>query len=108
MKKNKTNYTDYSLPSEEIAEAKVEGTEEQEVVEAPKSVKIEAKAPEKTGIVTGCVKLNVREKPSTSAQIVAVLTAGTMVTITSSEVGWYRIKTGKVTGYVMANYIKIS
>ena len=107
MKKNKTNYTDYSLPSEEIAEAKVEGTEVQEV-EAPKPVKAEAKAPEKTGVVTGCVKLNVREKPSTSAQIVAVLVAGTMVTITSSEVGWYRIKSGKVTGYVMANYIKIS
>ena len=106
----KKNYTNYSMPSESAVGLGILDTaivDEAEPEAVPAFVTPQ-KVEEKTGMVTGCVKLNVRERPTTDSAILAVLQVGTMVTIVSSEVGWYRIKEGKTTGYVMANYIKVS
>lgn len=106
----KKNYTNYSMPSESAAEHEVldPAIVDEAEPEAVPAFVTPQKVEEKTGIVTGCVKLNVRERPSTDSAILAVIPAGTMVTIISSEVGWYRIKEGRTTGYVMANYIKVN
>ena len=100
MAKKKTDYTEYSMPSEEI---KTEAPAE--VKEEPKK---EVKKADQKGIVVGCVKLNVRERPNAQASIVEIIAQGSTVTIISSEVGWYKVKTAaNKTGYAMAQYIKI-
>ena len=53
--------------------------------------------------VTG--NLNVRKKPSTSGAIVGKLTKNSACEILGEENGWYKIKSGKVEGYVSAEYI---
>ena len=53
-----------------------------------------------------CVRLNVRETPTANGRVIDILNKGEIVTIISSDVGWYKIRTAKKTGYVMAQYIE--
>lgn len=49
--------------------------------------------------------LNVRKKASTSSSVVGKLTKYCACEILDEEDGWYKIKSGKVEGYVKADYI---
>ena len=49
--------------------------------------------------------LRVREKPSTSSEIVEMISAGQKVEILGSEGDWYKIKFNNVVGYVSKTYI---
>lgn len=57
----------------------------------------------------GCVqvdsRLNVRKSPGTSAKIVSTVTNNTFCNVLSIENGWAKIKSGKLTGYISADYL---
>lgn len=102
MAKKNTDYTGYSLPSEQNETAK-----EVEKVEAVAAKAEKPAAKENKGVVVNCVRLNVRETPAPNGKVIEILDKGNIVTIISSDVGWYKIKTAsKKTGYVMAQYIE--
>ena len=49
--------------------------------------------------------LNVREKPDESSDLVGKMPAGAGCEVYDKEDGWYHIKSGKVEGYVSADYL---
>lgn len=49
--------------------------------------------------------LNVREKPDESSDLVGKMPAGAGCEVYDKENGWYHIKSGKVEGYVSADYL---
>lgn len=60
-------------------------------------------------VKTGTVKasnLNIRQKASTSSKKVGSIPNNKKVTIYAKNGSWYKIKYGKVTGYVSAQYVK--
>ena len=70
----------------------------------------EIEVPKNLGKVVGCVKLNVREEPSTKASVVFEITVGSMVFIdeTCSTDEFYKICTEHgVEGYCMKKFIEI-
>ena len=101
MAKKNTDYTNYSLPSEQKEEDVVVKAEPAAATE-----KVEKAPKDKKGTVVNCVRLNVRETPTANGKVIDILDKGAVVTIISSDVGWYKVKTpSKKTGYVMAQYI---
>lgn len=107
MSKKNTDYTGYSLPSEQNQNEPEEVNEvkEEAAVEAP-VVQSQPTLTENKGQVVNCVRLNVRETPTANGRVIDILNKGEIVTIISSDVGWYKIRTAKKTGYVMAQYIE--
>lgn len=59
----------------------------------------------KTGTVKAS-KLNIRQKPTTSSKKVGSVPNKKTVKIYAKSGSWYKIKYGKVTGYVSAKYVK--
>ncbi|MEQ2465164.1 MULTISPECIES: SpoIID/LytB domain-containing protein [Bacillaceae] len=51
-------------------------------------------------------KLNIRQKPTTSSKIVGSVPNKKTIKIYAKSGSWYKIKYGKVTGYVSAKYVK--
>jgi cell wall-associated NlpC family hydrolase len=49
--------------------------------------------------------LNVREEPSTSGKVVGKMTKHNACEILETDGDWYKVKSGKVTGYVSSEYI---
>ena len=91
----------------------VERNEEKEIAEVTPAVeeveveKIEEKVV-KTGVVSGCERLNLREKPSTGAEVVTVLTRGTELVIEKEmNAKWLKVtaETG-AEGFVMKEYVQ--
>lgn len=106
MSKKNTDYTGYSLPSEQNQNEHEEVNEVKEAaVEAP-VIQSQPTLTENKGQVVNCVRLNVRETPTANGRVIDILNKGEIVTIISSDVGWYKIRTAKKTGYVMAQYIE--
>ena len=65
-------------------------------------------AQEREGIVTtGGGRLNVREAPSLSANVIGQLGNGTRVNVTGADGDWYTITYNGLSGYVYAQYIKL-
>ena len=60
----------------------------------------------RTGLVTA-KSLNVRPGPSTGEPPLASLTRGTRVDLLDTVGGWYRIRAGAVSGYVLADYVTV-
>lgn len=64
-----------------------------------------------TGIVGGCVKLNLREKPTTQSKSVVLLSKGTKVKILNSpNDDWVQVQVpsmGYMRGYCIKNYISV-
>ena len=102
------NYTNYSKHQEptpaveaEVIEEVVEEVIEETVAPEPKDV---------LGVVTDCNKLNVRTNPSTSAEIVTEIKAGTKVMINEEEstADFYKICTeAGVEGFCMKKFITV-
>ena len=61
----------------------------------------------KTGTVTAN-SLNVRSGAGTNYSKVGALSKGTKVTILKTSGSWYQIKSGSITGWVSAEYIKVN
>ena len=55
--------------------------------------------------VNGSNYLNVRKKPSTSADICGKMTKNTACEILEKDGDWYKVRSGSVTGYVYAEYM---
>ncbi|MBT0666019.1 DUF3380 domain-containing protein [Geobacter pelophilus] len=60
----------------------------------------------KTGLVNAA-SLNVRPEPSTAKPALGALTRGTKVEILEKLEGWYRIKSGSLSGYVSGDYVTV-
>lgn len=107
------DYTKYSGRSQreeekliKEAEAKVNDVEVQPVEEVVE----EASTKPKAGIVTDCLKLNVREKPDKDSDIVCEITASTELVIYEEESTeeFYKICTySGIDGYCMKKFITI-
>lgn len=124
----KHNYSNYSKEREENVkenESVITETVEEEVVETveetiePEVVEtveetIEPEVPAeptiKTGIVSNCIKLNVRKEPTPLSTPVAVIDAGTEVEVNMDEstVTFFKVVTANgVEGFCMNKYITI-
>ncbi len=58
-------------------------------------------------VVTGGGRLNIRNAPNLSADVVAQAPNGSTVTLISKEGDWYLIRRNNVQGYVYGQYIKV-
>lgn len=99
MKEEKTKYNKVK-PAETIASDIPEKVvEKQAPVEKPKT---------KTGVVTGCTNLNVREKGAANATIIRTIPESTKVTVLDTNKDWTNVRLADDTvGYVMTQYLKI-
>lgn len=60
------------------------------------------------GIVTGCVKLNVRKGPNKGMPSVSIINESDEVTITDTLTGWYKVTTKEgIVGFCMGQFIEI-
>lgn len=57
-------------------------------------------------IVGNCEALNVRSKPGTKNPVIAVLSAGTSVTVLEEMYGWYLVSDGSRQGWVYGEYLR--
>ncbi len=64
-----------------------------------------------TGVVTGCVKLNVRNNPSDKAHVECIIDKGTEVIVEGEDNGFYFVRKDNTThgfnGWCMKKYISI-
>ena len=127
MSKNYTNYSNKSVNKEVEKETVVEETVEEQVVEAVEEnteEAVETPVEETTeevveeasddeildiGVVTDCLKLNVRKQPSKDAEVLKTIDALTEVIILKEVNDFYEValKTGE-SGYCMKKYIAIN
>ena len=118
---NKFNYSKQFNKNEKTAPENVtKPTNQQDVEqvtepEGNKEVKPEVQPevqPEvKFGVVSGCIKLNVRKGASKETDPVNVISKGTKVIITEVvNEEWFKITTanGKINGYCMAEFISVN
>ena len=52
--------------------------------------------------------LNIRKKPSKDAKIIGIFSKNHVATVVDSKKGWYKIHSGKVTGWVKKSYVVTS
>lgn len=115
---SKHNYSNYSKPkTKPELEEKPVSQEVEPVIEGQTVIPEATTAPEPEvsetkliGLVGNCARLNVREEPSTTVNVVAVLEAGSEVQLTSEESvnGFYKVTTADGReGYCMCDYIGI-
>lgn len=99
------NAEDQQVVSETVEDAVVETAETIETVEA--TVKVD-KPKFTTGIVVGCTKLNVRENPDMTGNILCELMVSSKVkvNIANKYDDWFHVRTDAgVEGYCMKKYI---
>ncbi len=96
--------------SEDTPKQKPEQEPEQEPETVPEQkpetspeIKVEEMGPQDGLVMTG--SLNIRSGPSTDYDRVGSLKAGNVITIIGKSGNWYKITTGKVTGFVSAKYV---
>jgi uncharacterized protein YgiM (DUF1202 family) len=113
--KNHDGQPDATPDTKEETEAKVEvndaaeSTESAAPVEETETIE-EAAKPETTGVVTDCLKLNVREAPSTDAKILAEIQALSEVKVDLGESTdtFYKIcNAAGIQGFCMKKYIAL-
>lgn len=81
-----------------------------EIVENEPVEKIEETVCEITGVVTDCLKLNVREKPDKDAEVVTIVNCldKLNVYLDESTDDWYAVRTASgIDGFCMKKYISI-
>ena len=113
---SRKNYTKYSNKVEENTnletqvnidvEPSIQDTDEKDFVEEIKNIEdIIA-----TGVVTSCVKLNIRKEPNKNSDVISVLDQGTEVSIdmSNSTEDFYKIITfDGLEGYCMKSFMAI-
>lgn len=103
-KKNYSKISTEKAKVERTEETKVKTTLEPEVTE---EVKTETPPKIKKGIVTGCVKLNMRIAPSTDAKIRGTIDQRTTVIILGEEGEFYKIGNPENPDYCMKKFITV-
>lgn len=106
----KRDYTKYSKENEKPVEQVSETAFETITVHVPRPVVEEKQDEPVVGIVTDCVKLNVRENPSSTALVVAVIDASTELVIIEEEStkDFFKVCTASgIEGYCMKKFITI-
>lgn len=90
-------------------EARGHRTEMNPVDEAANISKDEMKAAMTSGVVTDCLKLNVRKKPSADAEILVIIDAlsEVMVDVDASTNDFYKVAVDGVEGFCMKKYIAL-
>lgn len=109
------NYNEISKKREEDVNSELENEEPCEACQInypdePMTTTEPETSNEVFGVVTGCAKLNVREEPSITANVVAVIKRGTTLEIDmeNSDVEWLCVCTASgVEGFCMAEYVDI-
>lgn len=61
-----------------------------------------------TGVVTAGSSVNLRSAPSTDGGVVASLANGTSVQVVGISQGWYKVTANGQTGYMHADYVRVS
>lgn len=105
---NKKDYTRFSRPETAVSEPVVEQVVES-VIESVEEVKVPEVEPT-IGIVTDCVRLNVREDAESNAPIVGTINAQTELVIDMAEStnDFYKVITSAgIEGYCMKRFITI-
>lgn len=79
-----------------------ETPKEEKSTKPTKPVKVKIK-----GVVNVKTNLNVRAKGNKDAKIVGSLSNKTKVTISKTKNDWYKVKSGKIVGWVSAKFVKV-
>ncbi len=58
-------------------------------------------------IGTATVRVNMREYPSTDADVVKVIGKGERVSVAGKDEGWYAVRSGGKAGYIAADYLRV-
>ena len=105
---SKFNYSkQFSKKNEKPVEVKDTVIENPVEVEEVKSVN-PPQMPTRTGIVSGCAKLNVRKGPSKDDEVVAVIDKDQEIEVITEVAGWYNVRiAGGIFGYCMTKFITI-
>ena len=93
-------------PTEQEAEQEPEKEPEQEPEQEPEKepeIKVEEMESQSGLVMTS--SLNIRSGPGTGYDKIGSLKVGNVITIIGKSGNWYKIKTGKVTGFVSAKYV---
>lgn len=96
------------LPSAGVATILEDNVEKEEYLQVAEEVKAERKAMygyENLGVAKVNDYLNIRETPSEGGELVGKLPKNGGCEVIKEENGWYQIKSGKVSGYVRADYL---
>lgn len=83
-------------------------TELQETIDVTEEVTYTTKT--KTGIVTGCTKLNVRQEPNTDCSVVCIIDESSTVIIDDQDsiTDWYKVcAENGAEGYCMKKFISV-
>ncbi len=97
-----------AIPSAGVGQILEANLDEEEYLAAAEEAKIERKAIygfSNLGMANVSNYLNVREKPSEDGKLVGKMSKNSGCEILGEEDGWYQIKSGKVTGYVKAEFL---
>ena len=130
MSKSKHNYSQYSKNTNKPVEADPAVVEQEAVTAVEEAVEpvvevaaepaVESPAPVEqikpepmpvTGVVAGCVKLNVRAEPKSNADVVCVINAKSELKIDMSKSNneWFYINTASgVEGYCMRKFVNVN
>lgn len=104
------NYNEIEKFNEEVTEEIVSTPELEETAEL-ETQETETDSDLVIGVVTNCLRLNVREKPTTSSPVISAVEALSelMVDVGKSDEEWYSVCTeAGIEGYCMRNFITIS
>ena len=111
----RNNYSNYSKPKPKFEPEETPVVQEVEPVIEGQTVIPEVAEPVApimaTATVANCSRLNVREEPDTSADVLTIIKADTEVQILSGETknGFYKICTASgIEGYCMCDYLAVN
>lgn len=93
---------------EKVKFAAPDAGEEKKVARSSTSEKKRSAAKDVLGYVKGVQNLNVREKPSSEANVLTTIPMGTAVTVKGTLDEYYRIVTPDLTeGYVLKGFLEV-
>ena len=90
-----------------ISNGEISGWMRTENITFPEGGNLDVVGQPKTGKITAEPYLNMRAKASTSAEVIATIPKGTIVTIKDSANGWYKVTYASATGWISADYVKL-
>lgn len=110
MSNNYNQYSNQRANNEAVHETPATTTEIVDGVTDPEIIETETSCELKEGIVTDCIKLNVRETPDTNAEILCEIQKDSEVMVDESESTdeFYKVYINSgVEGFCMKNYISL-
>lgn len=104
----KTNYSNMAKKQEPVVETNSLNEAAVDIQPVVEEKKAEPPAPKtKRGVVTGCIRLNIRKDADASADILGTLAAGESVIIRDTVGEFYKVETPDHIAFCMKKYISI-